>query len=163
MAYVDGIYRTYLGDKRRWQTKSERDAAVRKLSEIEPFCRIELPDPLVYLDGDYQAIVRIDSVRRTLEIRAVDPKVTHNWLRANAARLVSSRAVLDGPRPGRSELPVDVFMTKKSLAARLYDVTKAKIAEHRIVFDRWLEPAAGDGAFFTLLPEGSLGIDASRA
>jgi hypothetical protein len=107
--------------------------------------------------------VHFDAVQQTLEIRAVDPKVTPSWLRANAERLVSSRAMLDmRPAPKRPDIPVDTFMTKPPLAASLYEVTKAKIAEHEIGFDRWLEPSAGDGAFYTLLPEGSLGIDIEK-
>ena len=75
--------------------------------------QIALPHPLTYLDGDYQAVVHIDAVQQTLEIRAVDQKVTPAWLRANAERLVSSRAVLDmRPTPKRPDIPVDAFMTK---------------------------------------------------
>jgi N6-adenosine-specific RNA methylase IME4 len=54
----------------------------------------------------------------------------------------------------------DRFFTKRPLAQRLYEITRAKIAEQQIEFDCWLEPAAGDGAFFDLLPpENRLGID----
>jgi len=161
---VDGIYRKYLARQRRRLTKNERDMAVHELSELGPICKIALPHPLAYLDGDYQAVVHIDAIQQTLEIRAVDPKVTPAWLRANAERLVNSRAMLDmRPTPKRPDIPVDTFMTKRRLAARLYEVTKMKIAEHEISFDRWLEPAAGDGAFYTLLPEGSLGIDIEKS
>jgi N6-adenosine-specific RNA methylase IME4 len=55
---------------------------------------------------------------------------------------------------------IDRFFTKRPLARRLYEITKSKIAEQQIDFDCWLEPAAGDGAFFGLLPaENRLGID----
>jgi N6-adenosine-specific RNA methylase IME4 len=54
----------------------------------------------------------------------------------------------------------DQFFTKRPLARRLYEVTKAMIAEQQIEFGCWLEPAAGDGAFFDLLPaDNRLGID----
>ena len=160
---VDGVYRKYLARQRRRLTKNERDMAVHELLELGPICKIALPHALAYFDGDYQAVVHIDAVQRTLEIRAVDPKVTPAWLRGSAERLVSSRAMLDmRPTPKRPDVPVDAFMTKPPLAATLYAVTKAKIAEHKISFNRWLEPAAGDGAFFTLLPEGSLGIDIEK-
>ena len=54
----------------------------------------------------------------------------------------------------------DRYFTKRPLASRLYETTKATIAEQQIEFDCWLEPAAGDGAFFDLLPADSrLGID----
>jgi len=54
----------------------------------------------------------------------------------------------------------DCFFTKRPLALRLYEITKAMIAEQQIEFDCWLEPAAGDGAFFELLPaDNRLGID----
>ncbi len=161
---VDGVYRDYLTRKNPRVTKNERDVAVHELSELGPICKIALPHPLAYLDGDYQALVHIDPIQRTLEIRAVDPKVTPAWLRANAGRLVSSRAMLDmPPTQKRPDIPIDTFMTKRTVAAYLYDVTKAKIAEHESRFDRWLEPAAGDGAFFTLLPESSLGIDITKS
>jgi hypothetical protein len=160
---VDGVYRKYLARQRRRLTKNERDMAVHELSELGPICKIALPHPLAYLDGDYQAVVHIDAIQQTLQIRAVDPKVTPAWLRANAERLLSSRAMLDmRPTPKRPDMPIDTFMTKPSLAVRLYEVTKMKIAEHEISFDRWLEPSAGDGAFYTLLPEGSLGIDIEK-
>jgi hypothetical protein len=160
---VDGVYKEYRARQRRRLTKNERDIAVHELLELGPICRIPLPHPLAYLDGDYQAVVHIDAVQQTLEIRAVDPKVTPTWLRANAERLLSSRAMLDmRPTQKQPDIPIDAFMTKPAVAAYLYDVTKAKIAEHEISFDRWLEPGAGDGAFFTLLPEGSLGIDIAK-
>jgi hypothetical protein len=109
----DGVYRKYLSRQRRRLTKNERDMAVHDLSELGPICKIALPHPLTYLDGDYQAVVHIDAVQQTLEIRAVDPKVTPAWLRANAERLVSSRAVLGmRPTPKRPDIPVDAFMTK---------------------------------------------------
>jgi N6-adenosine-specific RNA methylase IME4 len=54
----------------------------------------------------------------------------------------------------------DRFFTKRPLARRLYEITKAKVAELDIDFDWWLEPAAGDGAFWDLLPATNrLGID----
>jgi hypothetical protein len=54
----------------------------------------------------------------------------------------------------------DRYFTKRPLARRLYEITKAIIAEQQIDFDCWLEPAAGDGSFFNLLPrENRLGID----
>src|SRR5438067_12036636 len=37
-------------------------------------------------------------------------------------------------------------------AKRLYELTLKKIAEYGIKFDCWLEPSAGDGAFYDLLP-----------
>src|ERR1700757_1395064 len=89
---VDGVYRKYFSRQRRRLTKNERGMAVHELLELGPIYKIALPHPLAYLDGDYQAVMHIDAVRQTLEIRAVDPKVTPAWLRANAERLVSSRA-----------------------------------------------------------------------
>jgi hypothetical protein len=54
----------------------------------------------------------------------------------------------------------DQFFTKRPLARRLYEITRAKIQDQQIAFDSWLEPAAGDGAFFDLLPpDNRLGID----
>jgi hypothetical protein len=50
--------------------------------------------------------------------------------------------------------------TGRAEAKRLYELTKRVIAENEIRFDYWLEPCAGDGAFYDLLPvDRRLGID----
>jgi hypothetical protein len=50
--------------------------------------------------------------------------------------------------------------TDRSEAKRFYELTLRVIAEYDIKFDCWLEPAAGDGSFFDLLPaDRRLGID----
>jgi hypothetical protein len=50
--------------------------------------------------------------------------------------------------------------THRDEAKRLYESTLRVIAQYGIEFDCWLEPAAGDGAFFDLLPgDRRLGID----
>jgi hypothetical protein len=50
--------------------------------------------------------------------------------------------------------------TDRSEARRLYDLTCRIIAENGIRFNCWLEPSAGDGSFFDLLPaDRRLGID----
>jgi hypothetical protein len=49
--------------------------------------------------------------------------------------------------------------TDRGEAKRLYELTQSVISEHGIKFDYWLEPAAGDGAFYDCLPPNSLGID----
>lgn len=50
--------------------------------------------------------------------------------------------------------------TGRGEARRLYELTCKVIAEHGIEFDCWLEPSAGDGAFYDLLPSNQrLGID----
>jgi hypothetical protein len=50
--------------------------------------------------------------------------------------------------------------TGRGEAKRLYELTLRVIAEYGIKFDCWLEPAAGDGAFYDLLPvDRRLGID----
>lgn len=50
--------------------------------------------------------------------------------------------------------------TDRSEAKRLYELTRRVITENGIKFDCWLEPSAGDGAFYDLLPAHMrLGID----
>jgi hypothetical protein len=50
--------------------------------------------------------------------------------------------------------------TDRSLARRLYRLTQDVLASHGITVDIWIEPSAGDGAFYDLLPEGRrIGID----
>ena len=58
---------------------------------------------------------------------------------------------------------LDQYFTKRSLANELYLETCATLYEHRVGFDCWLEPAAGDGAFFNLLPpDARMGIDIDK-
>lgn len=50
--------------------------------------------------------------------------------------------------------------TDQSLARRLYRLTLDVLANHGITVGIWIEPSAGDGAFYDLLPEGRrIGID----
>src|SRR5205823_3162251 len=50
--------------------------------------------------------------------------------------------------------------TKPALVERLYSLTLDKLAEHEIAIDTWIEPAAGDGVFYDLLPAGRrVGVD----
>jgi len=78
----------------------------------------------------------------------------YSWGHAIAEPLNEQAASFDEP------LTNDRFFTKRPLAQRLYDITRAKITEQQIEFDCWLEPAAGEAAFFDLLPaETRLGID----
>ncbi len=57
---------------------------------------------------------------------------------------------------------LDQYFTKKPLAKELYDQTVSLLGD-RVIFDCWLEPAAGDGAFFNLLPpDNRLGIDIEK-
>jgi hypothetical protein len=58
---------------------------------------------------------------------------------------------------------LDQYFTKRPLAKELYDFTVAFLCEHQVEFDCWLEPAAGDGAFFNLLPPFQrMGIDIEK-
>jgi hypothetical protein len=50
--------------------------------------------------------------------------------------------------------------TSRGEAKRLYELTQRKIAEYGIKYDCWLEPCAGNGAFYRQLPvDRRLGID----
>jgi hypothetical protein len=50
--------------------------------------------------------------------------------------------------------------TDRALAKRLHQLTLDKLAENGISVDAWIEPSAGDGVFYDLLPpEGRIGID----
>lgn len=58
---------------------------------------------------------------------------------------------------------LDQFFTKQPLAKELYEITNVLLGELNIEFDMWLEPAAGDGAFFNILPpDNRLGIDIDK-
>jgi N6-adenosine-specific RNA methylase IME4 len=105
-----------------------------------------------------------DAVREMIERASPSPrlelfarKITRGWFcwgHEIAEPLTEQAASLH--EPGTS----DQFFTKRPLARRLYEITKAKIAEQQIAFDCWLEPAAGDGAFFDVLPATNrIGID----
>jgi hypothetical protein len=82
------------------------------------------------------------------------------------------RWYIDDAKRERREITVRDFLKKVSAvkksqhfthrneAKRLYELTQRVITEYGIKVDRWIEPAAGDGAFFDLLPvDRRLGID----
>ncbi len=54
---------------------------------------------------------------------------------------------------------LDQFYTKKNIAEKCFNKTIQIIKQENITFDLWLEPSAGTGAFFNLLPDNKLGID----
>lgn len=55
---------------------------------------------------------------------------------------------------------LDQFYTNNDVAKKMFEKTKKIIIENKIVFDNWLEPSAGTGSFYSLLPEENrLGID----
>lgn len=57
---------------------------------------------------------------------------------------------------------LDQFFTKKDLAIRYLNILKEYLIANNIQQNRWLEPSAGSGSFFNLLPkEDRLGIDIS--
>jgi hypothetical protein len=82
------------------------------------------------------------------------------------------RRYIDDAKRERREITVKNFFEKvdavkrskhftgRSEAKRLYELTQRVIAKRGIKFDCWLEPSAGDGAFYDLLPAHMrLGID----
>jgi hypothetical protein len=90
---------------------------------------------------------------------------------AAVSKTVYQRYIADAKRQGR-EITRNDFLEKvgavkksqhftgRSEARRLYELTCRIIAENGIKFDCWLEPSAGDGAFYDLLPvHMRLGID----
>lgn len=55
---------------------------------------------------------------------------------------------------------LDQFYTNNDVAKDMFVKTKSFVIESGIVFDKWLEPSAGSGAFYSLLPEDNrVGID----
>ncbi len=54
---------------------------------------------------------------------------------------------------------LDQFYTKQSIATNCYEITLKLIKSENIKFDLWLEPSAGKGSFFNLLPANKVGID----
>ena len=90
---------------------------------------------------------------------------------ANVSETVYRRYINDAKRE-RQEITKNDFLEKvgevkrtqhftgRGEAKRLYELTRRVIAEHGIKVDCWLEPSAGDGAFFDLLPKDRrLGLD----
>jgi hypothetical protein len=60
----------------------------------------------------------------------------------------------------KSAQDLDQFFTKKNLAERLYKVVEDYLKNKGITPQRWLEPSAGGGAFFNLMPcDNRTGID----
>lgn len=54
---------------------------------------------------------------------------------------------------------LDQFYTKKHIAVNCYKRTALIVDENNTVFDSWLEPSAGTGAFYELLPSNKIGVD----
>jgi hypothetical protein len=102
---VKGVYQAVRDRERPQVTKDERDSALHELIELGFVWETDTPDQLAALDGDYLALVHLDSIRRTVGFRAIDPKVDQGWLRSNAKRLVASQAAFGrAPTPTRSDV-----------------------------------------------------------
>jgi len=54
---------------------------------------------------------------------------------------------------------LDQFYTKPHIAKMCFEKALSIIAAQDLVFDNFLEPSAGTGSFYNLLPENKLGID----
>jgi hypothetical protein len=54
---------------------------------------------------------------------------------------------------------LDQFYTKKEVALKYYQITDSFLQKNHIEIDMWLEPSAGTGAFYNLLPINKIGID----
>ena len=122
---------------------------------------IDTPGELRRIDGDNQALVRFDPITGKFGFRVVGPEANQGWLHEHAPRLLQVREALHKALPVRPATSVDAFMTKPEVARDLFGVTKLRTVH--IVIDRWLEPSAGEGAFFKLLlPDNRLGIDQQR-
>ncbi len=59
-------------------------------------------------------------------------------------------------------LELDQFFTKPEVAQSLFEITKKYILEKNIKFDIWLEPSAGSGAFYNLMPNPKMGYDIDK-
>lgn len=56
-------------------------------------------------------------------------------------------------------LLLDQFYTKESVALNLFDKFNTIVNKNNFTKNDWLEPSAGKGAFFNLMPENKLGLD----
>jgi hypothetical protein len=54
---------------------------------------------------------------------------------------------------------LDQFFTKPLVAKACFNTLQAYLANHPTQFDCWLEPSAGAGSFFDLMPDNRLGVD----
>jgi hypothetical protein len=154
------IYKSRRQRARRSPTRDERDAAVHKLVNLPPVCTNPLPSPFAGLDGDHLVLAHFDSIRQTVEIRGIVKKVDHAWLRTNALEILAGQ--WQQPGPIQPDGPIDEFFTKPEVAAELFEKTIELVSDRPGFRDvtRWLEPSAGEGAFYNLLPkERRLGID----
>ena len=157
----NAIYRKRRQRAQHVPTRDEKDAAVHELCELPPVGSSPLPPELHGLDGDHLVLAHFDSIRQTVEIKGVVRKVDQAWLRANAIEILGGRN-RPSHQPVKRTGPIDEFMTKPEVAQELFKKTLDIVVE-RPAFrkvTRWLEPSAGAGAFYNLLPaDKRLGID----
>lgn len=59
----------------------------------------------------------------------------------------------------RNSLLLDQFYTKRTVALDLYSKFNAIILSNGFTQNTWLEPSAGGGAFYDLMPSNKLGLD----
>jgi hypothetical protein len=136
--------------------------ALRKLGQILP--------PLLIRHRPRKSVEGHDTFRLKKEGISRDLSVLAQAVAA-VSETVYQRYLADAERE-RREITRNDFLEKvgavkksqhftgRSEARRLYELTCRVIAENGITFDCWLEPSAGDGAFYDLLPAHMrLGID----
>ncbi len=157
----NAIYRERRARARQVPTRDEKDAAVHELCELPPMGSSLMPPELQGLDGDHLVLAHFDSIRQTVEIKGIVRKVDQAWLRANAIDVLGGRT-RPSPRPVKPNGPIDEFFTKPEVAAELFEKTLGVVSDRPGFREatRWLEPSAGEGAFYKLLPRDKrLGID----
>lgn len=54
---------------------------------------------------------------------------------------------------------LDQFYTKPDIARECLEITQKYILDNSINFSYWLEPSAGTGSFYSILPENKIGYD----
>jgi hypothetical protein len=157
----DGIYRAQREARNPTPTRDQKDAAFHRLVELGPIASFPLPPELAqYGDGDQSALVHIDRIKGTVEIKGVVCKVDQAWLRQHAEAIVASRT-MPIPGPTKPTGPIDEFYAKDEVAAELYrgmlEIIRKRPRFAKVT--RWLEPSAGYGAFSKVMPPDRLAID----
>jgi hypothetical protein len=125
-----------------------------------------------FLSNQYQSSMRLEAKIDSKNQRRLQCKVSEADLKTHIPNyivhtqyyrdMVLPYSIRSAPRKRneKSEAQkLDQFFTKPLVARACFNKLEDYLKEHPAQFDCWLEPSAGAGSFFDLMPDNRLGID----